>query len=236
MTSTYGITPYGVTGSESARFLLYGLPPWMRKDQKSGNYKVLKPVGLSLEGVENDLESIDEAANIQTANSIDQIHRLAKLVDTSPKENETVDKYRLRALGEFRSLTSETTADEILSTVSEVLDIDSEGITYREPYGRVVHFEISSTTIEDSPLSRSELRELMRDHIAAGFSLQMKSDGTFTYLSEDAYSGDYVVHQDGSKVGYESSELNSDPSKGHDGLDQSGDPKDTGGTYAGLIN
>jgi hypothetical protein len=67
---------------------------------------------------------------------------------------------------------------------------------------------------------------------AAGFRIDIRSRGTFTYIGDDEYTGAY----DSSNGGYDPTELSSDATKGYDGLDSNGNPKDNGGTYAGLLS
>ncbi len=56
--------------------------------------------------------------------------------------------------------------------------------------------------------------------------IEVLTIGTFTYTDTDSYSGGDP---------YDPGSQTSDASKGYDGLDANGDPKDNGGTYAGAL-
>jgi hypothetical protein len=64
-------------------------------------------------------------------------------------------------------------------------------------------------------LTETELAEALERLLAASYALDVLVAGSFEYMA----AGD-----------------TSDPDKGYDGLDGSGNPKDTGGTYSGLLN
>lgn len=219
--------------SKNGEEIIRGLPPWMAKDPGSGNYKLLDVVGRLADRIDGDINDVDNATNVQTAESVPQLERLAALVDLPPKEGESLEKYRTRTTAEFQKITSEGTISNIIGNTSILLDIDPEKIGYEKPSenGAVI-LDIPENAVQESPTTGDEIATFISSQAAAGFRIQARKRGTFEFLAESAYSGPY----DSANGGYDSSQLESDASVGYDGLDADGNPKGNGGTYAGLIN
>jgi hypothetical protein len=150
---------------------------------------------------------------------IQRLEKLGAMVQVYPYDGESISHYRARIIAEFSLMTAEGTFDDMLTVVTEVLDVSDESvvITDRVNPGEI-EIELPARGVQNTSLSDSELGEIFERVIPASYSLDALQRGTFTYITPSQY--DLNDH---------------DASKGYDGLDTNGDPKDNGGTYAGLI-
>jgi hypothetical protein len=206
--------------SEAGTDLIAGLPVWMPTDEDTGNFKLLDTVGRAVDRLEGEIENVDDANTVQTAENLSQLEQLAELVQLDPKTGESLKKYRARTIAEFQTNTSEGTASDVVNNAATILDVDNERVTYvPENQHGLVSIEIPSGSLDEIELSDQEFIDIMDRNIAASFRIEITARGTFTYISVQDYN-------DGAH----------DPSKGYDGLDSNDDPKGNGGTYAGLIS
>jgi len=211
------------------------LPSFMPKDPSSGNYKLLKTVADRLDALQADIVRIGQAKSVQQAQTIEELERLAVAVDLKRKTGESLEKFRARVLAEYALLTSEATVKDLLNGGALILGVSPSNLGYTETHvtepGRAA-LKVTHGMVDSVSLTEQELAEALERIIAASYALDVLVEGTFTYLAETAYTGPY----DSANGGYDPAKLNSDPDLGHDGLDSNGDPKDTGGTYSGLLN
>lgn len=219
--------------SQSGVYLLRRLPPWMPKHEDTGNFKLLDTVGLAIDRLDNDIETANTASTVQDAETIDQLEELAKLVDLPSYENEPQEKYRSRVVAEFQTMTTEGTAADIITNAATLLGVEATEIKYTQlNENGAVSLGVPGNALDNQDISDSEFVEIITKHSAAGYRVEATVRGTFTYLSDSDYSGPY----DSANGGYDNTQLSSDATLGHDGLDSNNDPKDNGGTYAGLLD
>lgn len=210
----------GGDASESGEVIVQSLPPWMPRDESTGNFKLLDVVGRGLDRLREDIGDANKAVNVQTAESVDQLAELAQLVELPPKTDESLEKYRRRVMGEFLTATTEGTVDDLFSNISTLLQLDKEKLEYSRGTERgSVEVTVPQNAIDSVSLTSSEFSNILEKHTAAGFRADVKSKGTFTYVTEDEYLSDVYS-----------------ASLGYDGLDSNSEPKDNGGTYAGLLS
>ena len=206
------------------------LPSFMPKDDASGNYKLLAGIAERVDFTKEDLVDINEAMTVQHANSIQELDRLGRLVDLPPQRDETLEHYRARLIAEFQLVTGEGTVKDLLIGAASILDTDIESIKYTEEHtSGAAHsqLEVPTSRLAELQFSNTEFASILNELVPASYVVSILQRGTFTYLSEADYSG---------SGSYNSADLNSDATLGHDGLDGSGDPKDNGGTYAGIVD
>lgn len=206
--------------SESGEDILSELPSWMPRGESSGNFKLLDVAGRGLDRLKEDVGDADKATNVQTAESVGQLRELAKLVDLSSKSDESVEKYRKRIIGEFQNATAEGDLPGLLKNTSILLSIDQDDIEYvKGTENGAFILSVPSTSITNSAITKSEFQNLISKQSAAGYRPNIQTRGTFTYITPNQYSNN-----------------DHDATRGYDGLDANGDPKDNGGTYAGVLN
>lgn len=154
-----------------------------------------------------------------TTVGIGPLKQMGLLVDTLPETNETVYRYRLRLATQFIKLTSEGTIPDILTAVETLLDLDSQSSISFNEFSAGMELTLPQKAVDETALNTSEILQLIDDNIlTVGYNMQGTVSGTFTYITPNDYNNN--AH---------------DASKGYDGLDANGDPKDNGGTYAGVI-
>ena len=210
----------GGEASESGEEIFKQLPPWMPRTESSGNFKLLDVIGRGFDRLEDDISDVDKANNVQTAESIEQLRELAKLVDTPPTSDEGLEKYRRRVIVEFQNTTNEGDLPGILENVSTLLEIGKNEIEYSPGTERGAFIlSVPSNAITSVSLTQSEFADIIGDQVAAGFRVNVRTRGTFTYITPTQYENN-----------------SHESSKAYDGLDSNGDPKDAGGTYAGVLN
>lgn len=148
-----------------------------------------------------------------------RLEALGQLVGVDPHQGETVSHYRARVIAEYSIVTCEGTIEDVVTATAQILgtDVSEIQIDDRAGPGEVAIF-IPVAALEDIGFSDSELAEVLEKLIPASYAVAGIQRGTFTYITPSEY--DSGIH---------------DESAGYDGLDTNGDPKDTGGTYAGII-
>ena len=199
------------------------LPSFMPTDPESGNYKFFSAIAERLESQEADVDSISRASSVLHADSLDQLERLAKFVDVVPYQNETREHFRARVIAEFQLLTSTGSVGDVLNATATILEAEVEDIGYSEDYTAEagnVRLTIPLSNLKSTALSSEEFKEIGGQLLPAGYRLDVLNLGTFTYISPEEYLDSNFVH---------------DADLGYDGLDSGGNPKDAGGTYAGVL-
>lgn len=205
--------------SNNGKELTKLLPSFFSRDVNSSNFKLLEPVGKQVDGVEEDIEDISDATFVQTANSIGELFELSKLVGLSPKTNEPLEIYRSRILAQFQLYTSEATAEDLLNTLSLLMNTSRSNFRYTEfDSGAVILFGIPSNALENSIVSTSELLDILNNNVAAGYRVGANIPGAFSHRSIDDYNNNI-----------------NDPEAAYGGLDENGDVDESGGNYSGLL-
>lgn len=206
---------------DTAAHLAGNLPEYFPSAESTGNYKLLKPVADELDKHEGDIDDIGFATRVQTAETFDQLKKLGSLVSLPPNEGETREHYRARLIAEYAITTCEGTIEDILNTVAEIFEADVSNIRYAEPAGGengTIELGLPGLALDESQLTDAEAIEIAERLLAASYRVEGYRIGTFTYITPTDYENN--LHN---------------PSLGYDGLDANGDPKDNGGTYAGLL-
>lgn len=195
------------------------LPPWLPNSKKSNNYRLLAPIESEIESAADDLRSVDNALNVQTAETIEQIERIAKLVDIPPRRDEELEHYRARVMAEFQLLTCEGTVRDVLESTATILGTDVSSLRYEEQPGSC-QLGVPTAALDKIELSPTEFAAIVDRLVPSSYSVLALTRGSFTYITPEEYESSGFVH---------------DPDRGYDGLDANGDPKGNGGTYAGVI-
>lgn len=208
-------------GDEITRVLAGGLPGYYPGSDESSNYDLLEPIGKHLGESGNDITRIEDASSVEEARSIAELEELGKMVDTAPLENEPLEHYRARLIAEFAVSSGAGTIRSLIETAAGILDVSADQIDFNEPAGGergTAQVGLPGQQLEELGLSESFLIDILDQLVAAGYRLTAQVIGTFTYINPTDYASN--AH---------------DPDRGYDGLTEGGDPKDNGGTYAGLI-
>lgn len=209
-----GTHEYSHAGSE----ILRGLPGWMPTEPGTGNYNLLDVVGNAVDDLNGEIETLDNSTTVQEAETVEQLEKLASIVDLPRETDEAKERYRARLIAEYQKLTNEGTAEELLQNTATILDVSKDSIQLTKSRHGAVKMNIPGEGLDSSSLTSADFAELMDEMVAAGFDISAVRSGTFTYITPTEYGNS-----------------NFDSSRGYDGLDANSNPKDTGGNYAGLI-
>lgn len=199
------------------------LPEYMPKDPESGNFRLLSTIGEQIDSLDSDLSSIDRASTVQTADTTEQLDRLARMVDLKPLKDETVEHFRARVIAEYQLVTSQGTVSDLLTATSTILDTDVNSIGYTEEHTTAAgnaRLSVPLSKLNNLVLSDADFSDIVKDLIPAGYRIDVLKKGTFTYVSESTYTDESFVP---------------DPNSGYTGLDSEGNVNSGGGTYAGVL-
>jgi hypothetical protein len=213
------MSEHDLPNSDSGEEILRGLPGWMPTEPGSGNYNLLDAVGQSIDDLNDDIDALDKATTIQDAENVEQLEALASLVDLPRELNEEKEKYRARLIAKYQRLTNEASVEEIVKNSATILGVEKEKIGARKISHGSIEIKVPGESLDKHSLGNSDFSEIVSKMVAAGFSSSSVRRGTFTYITPTEYGNS-----------------NFESSRGYDGLDTDDNPKDTGGTYAGLIN
>jgi hypothetical protein len=196
------------------------LPEYLPKDPESGNYKFLSTIAERLQSLEDDIDTVNRAKSVQYADTVDQLEKIATLVDLQPYQNETREHFRARVISEFQILTSEGTVKDLLNATATILNTQVKNIQYTEQHttnAGECQISVPGLKLDTIELSSAELINIIEQLIISSYRATVLRRGTFTYIDETAYSSSH------------------NSVKGYDGLDSNGNPKNSGGTYAGIL-
>jgi len=204
--------------SKETENLVRALPNWMPKNPESGNFSLLIPAGKRVERDKTSIKTIENETTLQYASKIGSIELISEPFDTSQKKDDSVEKYRLRAISEFQSITNECTINDILERISSLVDINIENLEYEEQNGFSI-VSVPSKAIKNLTISINEFSAIVNSLSVAGYSINIQITGTLDFVTPEQYqSGEY------------------DSEFGYDSLDTDGEPGGTGGTYSAIIN
>ena len=204
--------------SQETEDLVRALPNWMPKDPNSGNFSLLVPAGRALERAETDIENIEQESTLQYASELGSIELISEPVGVVPKTDEQVEKYRVRSLTEFQSITNEGTVDDILKRVASVLGVTVDDLKYEEQAAFSTVYA-PSRALSNVSLTESEFSDIINQLSVAGYMVNVQIVGSLGFVTPEQYAaGEY------------------DSQFGYDGLDTNEEPTGTGGTYSALIS
>lgn len=215
--------PVELDTERTERELARGLPDYLPRGDGSNNRKLLRPISNSVDDITENIIHAEMAVQVQRAETIDQLAEIGKELELPPNEGETLEHYRARLLAESQLVTSKGTIEDVINGSAAVLGISGEDVVYESPAlgsteNGTASVRMPSDALEAAELDDQEIASYLDDLASAGARIEAVVSGTFTYISVSDYDS-----------------ANHDATRGYDGLDTNGDPKDNGGTYAGLI-
>jgi hypothetical protein len=194
--------------------LIADLPASLPTSPDTNIYAANVPVANAIEATETDIASVKNAVAVQTAESIDQLAELAKLVGVRHEGDDSLETFRLKTLGAFQLLTCGGTRNEIIKNAAEILNVSPEAFEYSQQTPGQFSLNVPGDALTGNSLESADFADILQQQAAAGFRLDVSEAGTLRYITEAEYlAGDY------------------DPTKGYDSLTGDGN----GGTYSGLL-
>jgi hypothetical protein len=176
---------------DNLEWLIDSLPAYLNKEEGRGNEDFLRAVANQLDGIEDSLNEVDDAQNVQNARTKEQIDRLATLVGVSKKANESVEHYRARTIARYQLNTSSGTVGDLLASFSATFSIDQDQVWYADwsklyDMNRDVFF-LPYEDVKAHPLNDSDIPDLVGRQSAAGKTVQAMYDGPLRPISETNY-------------------------------------------------
>jgi hypothetical protein len=201
--------------------MLDSMKPWYDDGTGTPNHDFFAGPGQELEDLQFDLKDMKFAMHVQTAETWGDLETIAYQVELNPRDDEHIEHFRARILAEFLVITSSGTIWNLMNDLAIILQIDIDDLAdYTEYDGRQLSLRVPTSALSNTRLTADEVAKLGEKFLGPTKQLDILTRGTFFYKTPNYYSN----KSDWS--GYEN---------GWDGLDSNGNPKGTGGTYAGII-
>lgn len=210
---------------DNTEWLIDTLPPYMEDAKGEGNWSLLWPIGERFDELDDNIDEVDRASSVTFADTIDQLDEHAKLVSEKRRGSESKEHYRSRLIARYQLNTNTGSIKEFIEGAATIIDVSISDVTYIDYYREfnvrgVVGLRIPSQSVEQLDISAEELAKILQDITPAGREVRAQLSGTFQYVSAQEYEqrDDWTDYQ-----------------YGYDGLDDDGNPKEEGGTYAGTL-
>lgn len=154
------------------------------------NERLISTLGEQKDYVRRQLDAILQARHIKTADG-DQLDRLGAIANISRQENEGDDHYRARIIATLAAARSRGTFDDILTTVSNILQTDEVNIEITRPSVATAEVFIETVDIENIELTTSDLETILKDAVAAGHDIRVTEQGENPFtVRNDAQTND----------------------------------------------
>lgn len=111
----------------------------------------------------------------------ERLERLAEVVNTFRRTDESDTKLRVRTKAAYAQATSDTTIGDFATVVKIVLDTDADSISLSGANGDVpvVTLTVTKSVIDNSPLTQNEIIKLINKSVPAGHNVVIIFSGTF---------------------------------------------------------
>lgn len=206
--------------SRTVEDLADSLPTYFRKDYTSNNYKLYGAVGEEIDEINKSLIDLEKSTMITEAESLQALEKLAKIVNVTPRNNETLEHYRIRVISNFQNITNEATHNDLIEQLSFILDVKKDVLhVFDSKIPGVISIGMPQTAVDNTALSEEEISIIMEKNVAAGYTFEGIITGTFIHITSERLENEEY-----------------DESVGYDSLDENGNPKGQGGTYSTLLN
>jgi flavin-binding protein dodecin len=170
--------------TERGKEMLDALPFYIPNGQGTTNKSFLDALGMALDGVAADIEAVDVANTVQTAQSIEELTKLGALVNLPPYSGEAIEHYRTRIMVWFKLASSEGTISDVMDTLVEIIpNLTRSEIGYAAgTENGACLFSVPQAKFDQMPVSVSELSMMLNNTTAAAFRIALQyAQGTFTY-------------------------------------------------------
>jgi hypothetical protein len=198
--------------------LFADLPAWLNKNHGSNNYALMQALGESFDVLDEYIEKVENAATPHYADTIAQLEKHGAMVGVTPRDGESVESYRTRVISGFQKINSSGTHEDILGSVSTLLNTNPESISFLpSPEDGLVRLSLPSSALDNLNISSADFVAEIQDQLTAGYRIDVQLTGTLEYISVsqfDAGAWDFDA--------------------GYDTL-VNGEPTGEGGTYSGIL-
>lgn len=155
-------------------------------------YKLLEVVALENNRIDLDIEEVYDDKFLESATG-KELEKIGDLVGVDRKTAEGDKKLRKRIQAEFAAQASDTTYEMFASVTLSILETDPtsiEIITPPDSIPKVIEINVDGSVLDDSPLSRTEIADLLDRTVSASARVDIKESGTFAFAGgNDALKG-----------------------------------------------
>jgi hypothetical protein len=150
-------------------------------------YKLLHVVAGENNRIDLDIEEIYDDKFLSTATR-KELEKLGDFVGVTRKTAEGDRKLRKRIQAEFAAQASDTTYENFASAALSILGSTKETTSIRTPpdtVDKVVELEVNGGVLDDNPLTRSEIADLLDRTVSASAKVNLIERGTFAFAGDD---------------------------------------------------
>lgn len=144
--------------------------------------------GDELKHLDIDIEEIYDDRFVQRATGR-ELEKLARYVGVRRNTSETDDKFRKRVLANFFALSSDTTFEDFARVVKDITDADAGEVSIDQPptaASAQVDVFVDGAVLDDSPLTNTEIEDLLREAVPAGHTVNLIERGTFAFATTES--------------------------------------------------
>lgn len=150
--------------------------------------KLEEAFGAEFDRIDADANEIKKDRHIGTVSG-ESLDHMGDLIDVPRKTGESDDKYRRRIIGEVAASVSRGTWDSVAQAAARIVDgeadEDLELNTRYDSNPATVFVSIDSDVLGDSPLTDSEIADILGKAVAAGHAVESRERGTLRLKSDN---------------------------------------------------
>jgi len=190
------------------------LAPWLPREDQMG--RILSGAATASMKFDREIEDVDNGLNIRTASTKEEVKKASQEINIEPKEGETLEKFKKRAIQQYNSLTLDGSPEAMLEGVSNLFDTDQENIEILNRSGEpTFDLRLDTGKLDTEFGNINETLKIALGLTASNYSINFYRLGTLEYITKEERNND-----------------NFDTSYGYAKLD-SNDNVTSGGTYSG---
>lgn len=183
------------------------LPPWMPQTGNMG--ELIAPVARAVDEQFSEIEDVEDSLFADSADSKAELKNIANPFSINSTPSKTLQYFRRSVKLSFRQISNSGKPQEILNSVSVILDLDVESIEFERKDGSLFVIKIPGGALGENT-SKAQTQELLSRIAASTYEIELIETGTLEYISIDEYeSGNYD-----SSNGYGTPEEHDDSSDG----------------------
>lgn len=151
-------------------------------------YKLLQVVSRENKRIDMDLEELYDDRFLGSATG-NELEKLGDYVGARRKNAEGDDKLRKRIRGEFSAQASDGTYSSVTATMLSILEADKSEVSISTPPDsspKEIDVEVQGVLLDDNPLSKTELADLLDKSVSADATINLIETGTFAFAGDDS--------------------------------------------------
>lgn len=157
-------------------------------NEENDLYKLLQVTARENKRIDLDIEQIYDDRFLESATGV-ELEKIGKMVDVRRKNGEYDSKLRKRIKANFAAQASDTTFKQFASTALSILETEPGNITINTPPdtpAKVVQIELDGVILDNNPLTKTELIDLMNKVVSVDATVEMVEIGTFAFDGDES--------------------------------------------------